>query len=431
MPPPPRKILISRHDALGDLITTFPLIVLCHRIWPEAKVFVFCQPTFERLVRRELPFVAGTIPARPMERKRYGLSRRQARQNFGSNLAALRSENFDLVVAPYITAPLAWLFFRARIPWRLGRGRRWYSVFFSWRQSEKRKGSRFHESLFNLRVLLPLNRKKPVGKWLRGRDEVFFRELHLSHQPDWSGILVPEVFSRPDLPAILAQIVARRRGETRFGDPNPSEEEPVGPSDKGGSRPYLVIHPFKSQSSLKWPPEYFARLGQALLQDARWSGWDIWLTGTPPEAAGIAEIRQEMLKKEEISCFGHPNPGENDQSPAISPSKRVKIATELSLVELSDLLTGAGIWVGNSTGPLHLASWLQIPVLGLFGRAPEFTARRWGPVYGPVEKQMGREGPGPDCPRCIGRRCPVFNCLEQISPAEVLEEMVHLARPEA
>ena len=49
------------------------------------------------------------------------------------------------------------------------------------------------------------------------------------------------------------------------------------------------------------------------------------------------------------------------------PFKIHTVAGEFNLLEFSALVTGAALFVGNESGPLHIASVTGAPSLGLFG----------------------------------------------------------------
>jgi ADP-heptose:LPS heptosyltransferase len=63
----------------------------------------------------------------------------------------------------------------------------------------------------------------------------------------------------------------------------------------------------------------------------------------------------------------------------------------LTVEELMGGLGHAGLCVAASTGPLHLASALGTPVVGLFGGEAPFWPERWRPL-GPRVKVVVAEG---------------------------------------
>ncbi len=86
------------------------------------------------------------------------------------------------------------------------------------------------------------------------------------------------------------------------------------------------------------------------------------------------------------------------------------------LKELAGVLAGLDVFIGPSTGPLHLASAVGTPVVGIY--CPIFVClpARWGPI-GPNDTALT-----PDvapCNRCINGKCDHFDCMESINVDEV------------
>lgn len=105
-----------------------------------------------------------------------------------------------------------------------------------------------------------------------------------------------------------------------------------------GSAPLVVLQPGATDARRRWPPEYFAAVGDELA--AR--GARIAVNGTEDEAAIVAEVIKHM------------------HHPALDLSGR------LSLSGLCGLLARATLLVSNDTGPLHLAHALRVPCVGVY-----------------------------------------------------------------
>jgi ADP-heptose:LPS heptosyltransferase len=106
------------------------------------------------------------------------------------------------------------------------------------------------------------------------------------------------------------------------------------PSPRAGA--YAVIHPFASSPDKTWPAERFAAVARNL-------GTDVVVVGSPhDDFAPFLEF--------EIACG--------------------------SLAETSALLAGASLFIGNDSGPAHMAAAHGVPVVVLFGPSDEVV---WGP----------------------------------------------------
>jgi heptosyltransferase-2 len=92
-----------------------------------------------------------------------------------------------------------------------------------------------------------------------------------------------------------------------------------------------------------------------------------------------------------------------------------KVLTSLSISELGWILGRASLFVGNDSGPTHLAAALSIPVVVLFGSSDSALWSPWKASYRMVQNSF-------DCNPCPGYRCLVYNeprCILSITPSQV------------
>ena len=86
------------------------------------------------------------------------------------------------------------------------------------------------------------------------------------------------------------------------------------------------------------------------------------------------------------------------------------------LLDLMRLLSSAGGYIGNDSGPSHLAAFLGLPAIVIFGPA---DPKRWAPVGRNVE--MVR--PKMACHPCFERgeaNCEDLKCLTETTPQQVI-----------
>ena len=101
--------------------------------------------------------------------------------------------------------------------------------------------------------------------------------------------------------------------------------------------------------------------------------------------------------------------------------KPVRVGKEMSLEDLIGLIATADALVAPSTGPLHLAAALGVPLAGIYSPVRVHHPTRWGPL-GPGRIIIFM--PKAECPGvydCLEERCPHFPCMNTVRPAEVLE----------
>ena len=100
---------------------------------------------------------------------------------------------------------------------------------------------------------------------------------------------------------------------------------------------YAVMHPFASSAAKTWPAERFLALA----------------AGLPEEPVFLA--------------------GPSDDT---APFERFRVLRNAPLAQVKSLISGAQIFIGNDSGPAHIAAAFGIPVVVLFGASDPAT---WGP----------------------------------------------------
>lgn len=124
------------------------------------------------------------------------------------------------------------------------------------------------------------------------------------------------------------------------------------------SSPYIVVNPNASKMAYerRLPAEHFVKLIDELSAAGK---YNIILTGSQDETNYVTAIFDKLKNKENIS----------------------NLAGKLSVNELFSLIAGAKCLITNDSGPLHIASALNKPVIAFFG--PESPVR-----YGPLSTKQ-------------------------------------------
>ena len=77
------------------------------------------------------------------------------------------------------------------------------------------------------------------------------------------------------------------------------------------------------------------------------------------------------------------------------------------------LFEKSSLFIGNDSGPMHLAAAVGIPVVALFGPAVE---AEWGPISKEAIVLRGEQR----CEKCTGKNCQHdFKCIRMISVYDV------------
>ena len=103
--------------------------------------------------------------------------------------------------------------------------------------------------------------------------------------------------------------------------------------------------------------------------------------------------------------------------------KRGLIATNLKLGHLSALIASCDLFVGNDSGPMHMATALGVPVVAFFGPSDPAI---WGPA-GDHSKVI-RNAPLMDCQPCDQKNCPSIgvHCMTKIKLAEAKRAIMNI-----
>lgn len=196
----------------------------------------------------------------------------------------------------------------------------------------------------------------------------------------------------------LARAAGVRRRDYRPGGLEPAPEEAARAERwclerSSPPRPLCILHPGSGDNfpGRRWPTRRFGLLARRLHDEA---GALVAVTGSEREA-GLA---REVVEASERAV--------EDLSGA------------LSLPGLVAILGRAALLVSNDTGPVHLASALGVPVLGLYG--PN-TPR----LYGPLSEGSVAFYDAPPCSPCITNvnyktsRCRNPVCIDAIPVEDV------------
>ncbi len=92
----PRRILIIRPSALGDVVRTVPALVSLRAQWPQARIDWLVQDTYAEVVRHH-PALSGVVPFPRQALARWFINPAGAVQ-FAGLCARLNSSRYDLVI---------------------------------------------------------------------------------------------------------------------------------------------------------------------------------------------------------------------------------------------------------------------------------------------------------------------------------------------
>ena len=145
--------------------------------------------------------------------------------------------------------------------------------------------------------------------------------------------------------------------------------------------PYAVIHPAALLETKRWEARRFAELARSLQE----LGLTIVLTCGPGEESVVNEVLRHV--------------------------QSAQVRTALGVPELAELLRGARLYVGNDSGPMHLAAAVGTPVVAVWGSSDSRSWRPWAVEHVVVQNPF-------ECNPCPGYRClvaPTPLCIESVT----------------
>ncbi len=155
----------------------------------------------------------------------------------------------------------------------------------------------------------------------------------------------------------------------------------------------IALNPAAGWPTKRWPLERYAALGERIVQEFDGHVFILWGPGERETAD-----RLKLRMKEQATC--------------IPP---------LTLKGLAGLIKRCHVVISGDTGPLHIASALGVPVVGIYGPSDPI---RNGPFQGRY-RVVSFEGP---CRGCYKRMCATAECMRGISVERVWEALVGLLK---
>jgi ADP-heptose:LPS heptosyltransferase len=324
------RILVSRTDGLGDLIVSLPIAAAIRQRLPDVEIAYLVSPYTAPIVDR-IAEIDRTLTIPAMHRA----------------LHVMKAYRPDAILFARPDFRLALEALLARIDVRIGTGYRLYSGLFTrWVYEHRKKGAK-HEARYGVNLLTPL---------LDGELPVMMPELRVSMEG-----------------AAEAERKLKEAGIT--GE-------------------YMVIHPGSKGSAATYPPDRYAAVGRALLDEHR--DLSIVVTAGPGEEALARQVAE-----------------------GIGRGRRAAVIGELSLDGLSELLRRARGFLGSSSGPAHLAALVRTPVVGLYPGLPPMWPARWHPL-GEHVTTLVPHADEPLCHDCEREHEPE-NCVGRIAVERLIE----------
>jgi len=155
--------------------------------------------------------------------------------------------------------------------------------------------------------------------------------------------------------------------------------------EKLKDRPYVVIHPGSIMATKRWEPSKFSEVARGLA--AR--GLTVVVTSGPGEEAFAGQAARDV--------------------------DGIVVLLGLTIPELAELIRGARMYIGNDSGPMHLAAAVGTPTVAVWGSSDSRRWRPWTVEHRVVQNPF-------ECNPCPGYRCLVAAsplCIESVTVEQV------------
>jgi len=181
------------------------------------------------------------------------------------------------------------------------------------------------------------------------------------------------------------------------------------PVGRPGTRT-IVFHVSAGNQFRRWPETAFADVAAGLVRQStdRW----VLLTAGPSDREAVHRVLAAA------------------RGLAPAAANRIVDAEDVSLAELRALLDASALYIGGDSGPLHVASTSDVPIVGLYGPTLAERSAPWRPET--IRGESVDVGALP-CRPCDQRVCAPgdFRCLTGITPGAVrdaAERLLEIAR---
>jgi len=193
----------------------------------------------------------------------------------------------------------------------------------------------------------------------------------------------------------------REKHLQRLHSIHPFDSNPTGPksifiteSDRqyvsdliGQNEKYVVVAPGAADASKRWPVNYFSDLCRHFV-----SKYNL-------KIIIVGSDKDRMIA---------------DRVNYLMESKGINLCGKTNLVQLAELFKKCFFSVTNDSAPMHLASYMKVPVLGLFGPTDPVKYGPWSPNSHFLRKNQ-------NCRICADSNARgKHTCMEQIRPQDVI-----------
>jgi ADP-heptose:LPS heptosyltransferase/GT2 family glycosyltransferase len=370
-----RRILAVKLDHIGDFITAFPAFRRIKERFPDAELTVLAARASLSLAAME-PAIDRVIEFNFYHARSEKGRLAQAKRDLANLRATLAPRRFDLAIdlrRQPDTRPIL-----------QATGARWLAGF---------ETAYEHPWLdiaveFEGDIALHLKRSHVADSLVGLIDAV-------STQCEVDRRIIRNPLDRVAARGVLDGILAPQAGAPA----RLAATREAGGTPRGGPHALVCVHTGAGAINKQWPAASFAALIDLLTSDAN---AEILIIGGPDETAFAASVLKLVRRRTGVTT----------------------LVGRTSLSQLPAVLRACDLYVGNDSGPKHMAAALGVPTIGIHSGSVD--AGEWGPV-GPHALTVRRDVTCSPCYLARAADCHrALACLEGIGVRDVFEACVRM-----
>jgi heptosyltransferase III len=352
--------IINRTDAIGDLVLTLPVAKKLKDCFPNCSVVMIVSPRNKDIVEH-CPYIDHYI---------------EFTGGFFKTLKKLKdiSDSQSSIFIHYGGSQVPIIqSFLVGIKYRLGLKNKVFTGLLNYGLRQSRSRSLMNETKYNLQVINCLTENEPDTQF-ELKDPIIKADLKPGHKESFQRLVENFKTNKAD------QFLSAKKK--------------------------IIIHPGMTGHTLNWPVRNYARLIKKIIN------------ADPDVMIGISYTKSDLVKLE--AFFSQLELDEIRLSDQI-----FEIEGEYwGISGYLKLLSLAGLFIGPSTGPTHLAAALGKTVLSFYSPIKTQSAVRWGPIEICADHNI--LVPDVICGeirQCAGKQCLYYECMSKLEVENVFKKI--------
>jgi ADP-heptose:LPS heptosyltransferase len=365
-----KRVLVVRNDRLGDFMLIWPALALLKQV-SKAHISVLV-PAYTAPMAQLCASIDAVI-IDPGPQAEWGAQRALLQQ--------IKDQQFDCAIAVFSNGRNARMLWQANIPNRFAPATKWAQLLYNHRLRQRRSQSAQPEWRYNVDLIrfalkqqgynLPVSSVQqqikhhvyPLMSRLE-RDQINGQPVSPLGEHDDNTYNAPYLTFEPQVLSDMRHQVASNLG-------------------LNVAHRWLIVHPGTGGSAGILATAQYVQFICAFIQNRSQPADSSHLT---PQSL-LRHADKTSCEPFDILVTAGPNETELAetlvQALSLQGLKAVVLTSQDGLVAFAQVIANSALFLAASTGPLHMASALDVPTVGVFAARRSNTALRWQPLNQP------------------------------------------------